>query len=198
MVSEVKANKISPASGTAITLGDSGDTFTLPSGATIVNSGTATGFGGGKVLQVVQTEITATVTMTSNTMIDLTGMTVDITPAATSSKILVSVTGSGSVSHGDNAQFKIQRDGSDIHVGDAASSRTRAFFGWSELPSNTAMTVNALYLDSPSTTSAVTYKVQWKGYAVSRVNAWNRTSTDADTASYYRGASSIIVMEIGA
>ena len=44
---EVKTNKISPATGTAFALGDSGDTFTVPSGATIVNSGTATGFGGG-------------------------------------------------------------------------------------------------------------------------------------------------------
>jgi hypothetical protein len=43
---EVKTNKISPATGVAFTLGDSGDTFTVPSGATIVNSGTATGFGG--------------------------------------------------------------------------------------------------------------------------------------------------------
>ena len=47
MSSEVKANKISPATGTAFTFGDSGDTFTVPSGATIANSGTATGFGAG-------------------------------------------------------------------------------------------------------------------------------------------------------
>ena len=45
-MSEIQVNKISPATGTAITLGDSGDTFTIPSGATITNSGTATGFGG--------------------------------------------------------------------------------------------------------------------------------------------------------
>jgi hypothetical protein len=45
MPSELNVNKISPASGTSVTLGDSGDTFTVPSGATIVNSGTATGFG---------------------------------------------------------------------------------------------------------------------------------------------------------
>ena len=52
-MSEVKVNKISPRSGTAFTLGDSGDTFTVPSGgtlaiacgATITNSGTQTGFG---------------------------------------------------------------------------------------------------------------------------------------------------------
>ena len=44
-MSEVKVNKISPRSGTDVTLGDSGDTFTIPSGATILNSGTASGFG---------------------------------------------------------------------------------------------------------------------------------------------------------
>jgi len=44
MASELKVDKLSPATGTAFTLGDSGDTFTIPSGATIANSGTATGF----------------------------------------------------------------------------------------------------------------------------------------------------------
>ena len=52
-MSEVKVNKISPRSGTDVTLGDSGDTFTIPSGATITiasgatitNSGTAVNFG---------------------------------------------------------------------------------------------------------------------------------------------------------
>ena len=44
-MSEVKVNKISPRSGTTVTLGDSGDTFTIPSGATINNQGTATNFG---------------------------------------------------------------------------------------------------------------------------------------------------------
>ena len=44
-MSEVKVNKISPRSGTDVQLGDSGDTFTIPSGATINNQGTATNFG---------------------------------------------------------------------------------------------------------------------------------------------------------
>ena len=43
-MSEVKVNKISPRSGTAVTLGDSGDTFTIPSGATLAIAGTVTGF----------------------------------------------------------------------------------------------------------------------------------------------------------
>ena len=42
-MSEVKVNKVSPRSGTGLQLGDSGDTITIPSGATLANSGTVTG-----------------------------------------------------------------------------------------------------------------------------------------------------------
>jgi len=45
-MSEIQANKLSPSSGTALQIGDASDVITIPSGATIVNSGTATGFGG--------------------------------------------------------------------------------------------------------------------------------------------------------
>ena len=44
-MSELKVNKISPRSGTDVTLGDSGDTFTIPAGATLTNNGSASGFG---------------------------------------------------------------------------------------------------------------------------------------------------------
>ena len=44
-MSLLNVNTIEPSTGTAITLGASGDTITVPSGATITNSGTATGFG---------------------------------------------------------------------------------------------------------------------------------------------------------
>jgi microcystin-dependent protein len=42
-MSELKVNKITPRSGTDVTLGDSGDTFTIPAGATLAISGTVTG-----------------------------------------------------------------------------------------------------------------------------------------------------------
>ena len=45
-MSELKVNKVSPQSGTDFTLGDSGDTFTVPSGVTLANLGTTTGFAG--------------------------------------------------------------------------------------------------------------------------------------------------------
>ena len=48
-MSEIKVDKISPRLGTDITLGDSGDTFTIPSGVTITNNGTQIGFGSANI-----------------------------------------------------------------------------------------------------------------------------------------------------
>ena len=61
-MSEVKVNKISPRSGTDVQLGDSGDTFTIPSGATINNQGTATNFGATGSASWVTTVKTSTFT----------------------------------------------------------------------------------------------------------------------------------------
>ena len=54
-MSSIEVDKIVPATGTSLTLGDSGDTFTIPSGVTLTNNGTASGFGGafeGQLLHV--------------------------------------------------------------------------------------------------------------------------------------------------
>ena len=65
-MSEVKVNKISPrtACGTT-TLGDSGDTFTIPAGVTLTNSGTAAGFGSTGEVSWNTTKITADFTATA-------------------------------------------------------------------------------------------------------------------------------------
>ena len=119
---EVKTNKISPATGTAFALGDSGDTFTVPSGATIVNSGTATGFGGGKVLQVVSATQTGKESITGDAdWQDATNLTLSITCAATSSKVLVLA----NVSLSCDARYgvwRILRDATPISVGVKAVS----------------------------------------------------------------------------
>ena len=62
MASVLKVDKLDPQSGTALEIGTSGDTITIPSGATITNSGTATGFGGGKVLQIQSAKISGNTT----------------------------------------------------------------------------------------------------------------------------------------
>ena len=45
-MSKIETNQVDPATGTTLTLGTSGDTISIPSGVTIANSGTATGFSG--------------------------------------------------------------------------------------------------------------------------------------------------------
>jgi len=76
-MSELKVNKISPATGTTFTLGDSGDTFNIPSGATVANSGTATGFVSAGALDLNGAVLTldadgnTTITADTNDQIDI-------------------------------------------------------------------------------------------------------------------------------
>ncbi len=199
-MSEIKVNKVSPATGTAITLGDSGDTFTVPSGATIVNSGTATGFGGGKVLQVVATHKTDTASVTSSSFVDLSGMSVTITPSATSSKILVMVNALGSAWQDYTAWRIVDGSGNNItnFVGDANGSARRSsgrqMFGTQYSTIMVSLTMSAV--DEPNSTSAQTYKMQWQ--TESNTAYFNRGYTDGTATNNARGMSSIIAMEIGA
>lgn len=67
-MSEVKVNKISPRTNCGtVTLGDSGDTFSIPAGVTLTNSGTATGFGPTGAVSWDTTPKTTTVTAVSGT-----------------------------------------------------------------------------------------------------------------------------------
>ena len=94
-MSEVKVNKISPrtACGT-VTLGDSGDTFTIPSGATITNNGTQTGFGRTGTVDWDTSIKTGTVTAVTGSgyFVDTTlgGITVNLPAAAVGSIVAVS------------------------------------------------------------------------------------------------------------
>ena len=65
-MSEVKVNKISPRTNCGtVQLGDSGDTFTIPAGASITNSGTASGFGATGSASWTTTVKTSTFTATA-------------------------------------------------------------------------------------------------------------------------------------
>jgi hypothetical protein len=196
VVDEVKTNKISPSSGVAFTLGDSGDTFTVPSGATITNSGTATGFGGGKIGQVLSTTKLDTFTTTSASLVDITGMTIDITPSASSSKVLVLVSLNVGKSDGNTGYpLKLLRDTTEIGSGTAAGSRQTgiADFWAGSVYAQRSYIVN--YLDSPSTTSATTYKLQTKSRDGGEI-AVNASSDDGDAAYVARTSSTITVMEV--
>ena len=197
MSSEVKANKLSPATGTAFTLGDSGDTFTIPSGVTLTNSGTATGFG--NVLQVVNATKSDTNSTTSGTAVT-TGLEASITPSATSSKVLVLISFAYSVDSDVNSIFQLYRDSTAIHLGDAASNRVRASAGTLYQKKNAQDIYSASIncLDTPSSTSSITYALYYfRGYgATSNPVYLNRSHTDTDTNQYKRAISSITLMEI--
>ena len=81
-MSKLEANQVDPATGTTLTLGTSGDTISIPSGVTIANSGTATGFGGANT-PYFYGELAADATLTRATTTKVTGMTNDELDSAT-------------------------------------------------------------------------------------------------------------------
>jgi hypothetical protein len=184
VVDEVKTNKISPSSGVAFTLGDSGDTFTVPSGATITNSGTATGFGGGKVLQVINAT-TTTETASSVTSYADTTLTADITCATTASKVLVLINQTSLLKNSSDNGGKIQllRDATALGMFENDFGRD----GGTGL--NIVGGTGYCKLDSPSSTSALTYKTQF---------ACSVSASASIGVQHNSSTSSITLMEIGA
>ena len=193
-MSKINVNTVEPEGATTtLTLGASGDTISIPSGATIANSGTATGFG--KVLQVVQTVKTDTFSRTSSGSDtgDVTGLSVSITPSSTSNKVLVFATVMHAGASGQETFLKIVRDSTDIYVGDAAGSRLR--MSTSGRTGTAAQQAQAamMFLDSPSTTSSTTYKIQAGAEGTQTVYI-NRSENDGDNSTIARTASQITVM----
>jgi hypothetical protein len=141
--------------------------------------------GGGKVLQVVNV-VYSTIASTSSATYADTGLSASITPSATTSKILVMVHQNGVAKTGALAgRIRLLRGATAISTLDAliAYTNSSAF--------NEIGTVSTAYLDSPSTTSSVTYKTQF--------------ASDSGAAFYVQvdngginAESTITLMEIGA
>jgi hypothetical protein len=201
--STISTNKLIPQSGTALQIGDASDVITIPASATITNLGTATGFGGGKVLQVVHTRwngvsSTASTTYTATPLISFQRT---ITPSATSSNILIMVVLNFCTNNNtDHTYLKMYRDSTQINMGDQlGSGRDRAT--WNQKMGSNLGNLNPepmLYYDTEiSTTSEVTYSFQVK--VASLMTAYfNQDNTGNDNANYITTSSSIVCMEIGA
>jgi hypothetical protein len=158
------------------------------------------GGGGGKVLQVVSTLKTDTFSAASNSLVDITGYSVSITPTSATSKILVLVNLNGNGTPASNgAVFALLRGATDIAAPSSPGSRDAGFgniyINDAAQMGSTSITV----LDAPATTSALTYKVQGQNTGTSGGSFYiNRTSQDANDNNHSRTTSSITVMEIGA
>ena len=148
------------------------------------------------MLQVVQAVKTDGASTTSTSYVT-TGLEVSITPSATSSKVLVianPVLSGGDVS---NVTSQLWRDSTAIILGDTSGSKNRASSGWLYVYSQYQGTaVPVVYLDSPSSTSSITYKIVYKTSNGSYSAYINESEKSLDNNSYSRGASTITAMEI--
>ncbi len=140
--------------------------LTMASGKTIT--------GGGKILQVVSVTKDTSFTTTSTSFTDITGLSVAITPSATSSKILVlmNVASSNTTSTGI-AFTQLVRGSTAISIG-ASGETGEPATGYTAQAGYDLGQIGVQYLDSPSTTSATTYKLQLKAPS-GQTAAINRT-----------------------
>jgi len=157
--------------------------------------------GSGQVpVQIQSTTKTDTFTDgTTDSWIDITGMSVTITPTSSSNRVLVD----WALCYGGNSGavgyfLRLVRNGTAIAIGNAAGSRQRATQGITpaNVDSYGGGTSAVTFLDSPSTTSAVTYKIQFYQIAGTQAILINRSQNDGDAADRARWVSSITAMEI--
>ena len=168
-------------------------------------SGNLSFAGTGKILQVVQTVKTDTTSISSATYADLSGLTATITPASTSNKILVSFVLQYGGSNNSYVAFKAYRGSTLLPVGTSGTGNmTNASFCGFQEQGNSQFGVQTAawqYLDSPSSTSALTYKLQWSSvyqpggtYQIYLNRPYN-----ADNNSYnIFGVSTVTAMEVAA
>ena len=155
----------------------------------------------GKILQVVQTVKTDvfSASQSAGTAVPVTGLTVSITPSSTANKVLVFADISGSNTFGRQGMV-LTRGGSTLtgSIGDSAGSRSSvtaslSAYGYQYATGQTSV----MYLDSPASTSSLTYGVSLVGLS-SGTHFVNRQRDDTDAVAYMRTASFITVMEVSA
>jgi hypothetical protein len=152
----------------------------------------------GSVLQVLQAFKTDTTTLAVSSFTDIPSLDVTITPSSTSSKILI-MTSVQATTYQRTVQFRITRNGTAVGVANAAGSRVQTLMGgfYNSTDANHQNNPFAsFFLDSPVSTSALTYRIQIK--VQSGDSAYiNRSGNDSDNSDWaMRSTSNITVMEI--
>ena len=162
----------------------------------------ATTANAGKILQVIQAVKKNRQTINSTTLVDITGMSVSITPSSASNKVLVNY----SLVVFSNAVYyalRLLRDSdSTIFIGDenpSATSQNRASFGSYDSSYVIADTIAQSFLDSPNTTSAITYKLQAYSPYSSAYTIGINSGVALDNYTYMNNCvSTITAMEVAA
>ena len=155
-----------------------------------ISGASLTGITTGKVLQISQGLLGSTTTTTSSSYV-ATSLYLSITPSATSSKVLVMMSGGmngyagGSGGEGNFTLFKDVGGGGYSQID--ATTRGLGTLRWSSGDNYAPLSIN--YLDSPNTTSAVTYKLYMKHNSGDGTLSLNRDSN---------GITQIQLIEIGA
>jgi len=157
----------------------------------------------GKVLQVVQATKTDTFTTNATSFTLVTGLEASITPSATSSKIFVTVSimGQRSNNNGEVGQITIFKDSSNLVNASSPGSRTPSFVSGVQVGNSNGDTNAEIYsfsiLNSPSTTSSITYDVRVKQISSAGEVYINRVEDDGSNNNIRgRGISTITLMEI--
>ena len=145
--------------------------------------------GSTKIGQVVSTSLLSSFSTSSTSYTDITGLSVAITPTLATSKVLVTVTLSGSQGTSGNGVFKLVRGATDLGVS-TAGTNINGFAMVSDSYSASAFSCAFTFLDSPATTSATTYKIQ--GICESGVLFVNRRGQSA----FFGTSSTITVSEV--
>jgi hypothetical protein len=192
-ISKATASSVAPAAKGDLVVGSgTNDAAVLGVGTNdhilTADSSTATGLkwatpaGGGKVLQVVSATSTTSTTSTSETFAD-TNLTATITPSSATSKILVLISQVLFYDRDSNftgATIKLLRNSTTIYDPQSNGQQNVIFINASSPPTKIQANthVNFNYLDSPSTTSATTYKTQFRvadatssGRAIVQINS---------------------------
>ncbi len=169
-----------------------------------VSGSGATGIGqlsfadAGGVAQVIQSNLLTKTSTSSTTYTDV-GLQAQITPSSSSHKILVFMDASGSSDNNSSGHLRIMRDSTQLRVPSSPGSRISNMSGGidnANTPSDGIAGITSIFLDSPNSTSQLTYKVQIRQGGGGSTTYFNRSTADGDGVNTGVAGSSLILMEI--
>jgi len=151
-----------------------------------------------KIIQVVHVAKTdySTFSASSGTFHDV--MSASITPKSSSNKVLVQWNSNYSTNN-DNQRggFRILRGSTAIGVGASEGNRIQtATVNMIVERNSESKQVSQVLVDSPSTTSSTTYKLQVIAESGAGIISINRSESSSDSNTHYRGSSNIVLMEV--